>query len=51
MQQKISITDHKVDLRVSLTKPLHANWLISVVSTLSEKCDTIKKPFETVGNY
>ena len=49
MRQEIPIADIKVDLRASLMKPLHANWLITVVSTLSEKCDTIKKPFETVG--
>ena len=49
LRQGIAISDIKVDLRASLIKPLHANWLMNTVSTLSDKCDTIKKPFETVG--
>ena len=30
-------------------KPLNANWLMCAISTLSDKRDAIKKPFETVG--
>jgi hypothetical protein len=49
MRQGIPISDIKVDLRASLIKPLHANWLMSTICTLSDKCDAIRKPFETVG--
>lgn len=45
----VAISDVRVDLRASVVKPLHANWLISTITTLSDKKDTIKKPFETVG--
>ena len=30
-------------------KPLHANWLMCAISTLSDKCDAIKKRLKTVG--
>ena len=46
LKQGVAISEIKVDLRASLIKPLHANWLMN---TLSDKCDTIKKSFETVG--
>ena len=49
MRQGVTISNIKVDLRASLMKPLHANWLMSVISTLSEKHDAIRKPFDTVG--
>ena len=49
MKQGISISDIKVDLKASMMKPLHANWLMSTISSLSNKNDAIKKPFETVG--
>ena len=49
LRQGVAISGIKVDHRASLIKPLHANWLMNTVSTLSDKCDTIKKPFETVG--
>ena len=41
-----AIEDIKVDLRASLIKPLHANWVISAISVLAERTDTLKKPFE-----
>lgn len=44
MRQGIPISGIKVDLRASLMKPLHASWLMSVISTLSDKHDTVKKP-------
>ena len=43
MRQGVVISDIKVDLRASLMKPLHANWLMCAISTLSDKCDAIKK--------
>ena len=48
MRQGVPISNIKVDRRASLMKPLHANWLMSVISTPSEKHDAIRKPFETV---
>ena len=44
-----AIEDIKVDLRASLIKPLHANWVISAISVLAERTDTLKKPFEKIG--
>ena len=44
-----AIEDIKVDLRASLIKPLHANWVISAISVLAERTDTLKKPFENCG--
>lgn len=35
------VSDIKIGLRASLMKPLHANWLISTLSTLSDKPDSI----------
>ena len=49
MRPGIPISDIKVDLRASLINPLHGNWLMSTICTLSDKCDAIRKPFETVG--
>ena len=49
LKKGVAISDIKVDLRASLMKPLHANWLICAISTLSDKCDAIKNLFETVG--
>ena len=43
MRQGVSISDIKIDLRASLMKPLHANWLISTLATLSDKRDAIGK--------
>ena len=49
MRKGVPISDIKVDLRASLMKPLHANWLMCAISILSDKCDAIKNLFETVG--
>ena len=49
MRKGVAISDIKVDLRASLMKPLHANWLMCAISTLSDKCDAIKKRLKTVG--
>ena len=46
---KESLSDIKVDLSASVIKPLHANWMISAISTLSDKKETVKKPFEKIG--
>ena len=47
MRKGVAISEIKVDLRASLMKPLHANWLMCAISTLLDKCD--EKTFETVG--
>ena len=44
----VAVSDVRVDLR-AVVKPLHANWLISAITTLSDRNDAIRKPFETVG--
>ena len=49
MRQGVSISDIKIDYRASLMKPLHANWLISTIATLSDKRDAVRKSFEMVG--
>ena len=49
LDQGLSGNDVKVDLRATVIKPLHANWLISTITTLSDKTNTIMKPFETIG--
>ena len=49
LDQGVAVNDVRVDLRATVVKPLHANWLISTITTLSDKKDTIRKPFETVG--
>ena len=51
MRKGVAISDIKVDLRASLMKPLHANWLMCAISTLSDKCDAIKKKFENCWNH
>ena len=43
MRKGVAISDIKVDVRASLMKPLHGNWLMCAISTLSDKCDAIKK--------
>ena len=45
----ITISDIKVDLRASVIKPLHTNWVISAISTLSERKEALKKSFESAG--
>ena len=49
MDEGQSVSDIKVDLRASVIKPLHANWVISAITTLSDKQATLKKPFDTIG--
>ena len=49
MDQGTALSDVKVDLRATVVKPLHANWIISTISTLSTRQESLKKPFETIG--
>ena len=49
MDEGKSVSDIKVDLRASVINPLHANWVISAISTLSDKKETLKKPFGKIG--
>lgn len=46
MDRGVVINDIKVDLRATIVKPLHANWIISAITTLSCETDLIKKSFE-----
>ena len=39
----------KVDLRSSVLKPVHANWLISVINDISKRADTIVSGFAKSG--
>ena len=48
MDEEKSVSDIKVDLRASVIKPLHANWVISAICILSPKKETLKKPFEKI---
>ena len=45
----MAINDIRVDRRATTVKPLHANWLISAITTLSDKKDMIRKPFEELS--
>ena len=38
-----------VDLRISIIKPRHANWLINVLSKLKEQRKTVQRGFEKSG--
>ena len=49
MDCSLDINDIRVHLKASLMKPLHANWIMSTFSILTERWDSIKKLFETVG--
>ena len=39
----------KVNLAISVIKPLHARWLIQVISALKADPDVIRKGFEKAG--
>ena len=48
----MEIDDFKVDLqnvRASVVKPLHANWLMMAISTLKNKTDSILNGFVQSG--
>ena len=44
-----SLEKVEVDLKASLIKPLHGNWLISAVSILESRKDTLVRGFEAAG--
>ena len=44
-----SVTDTKVDLRLSTLKPLHAKWLLSAVDSLSNMTDVLLRGWEKAG--
>ena len=44
-----SLSEIKVDLRASIIKPRHANWLITAIITLQGKTACIVKDFEKAG--
>ena len=49
LDQGINIQDLKVDLKATVVKPLHANWLMMSISSLKSKSDIIKRGFEKNG--
>ena len=49
LDQGINIQDLKVDLKASVVKPLHANWLMMSLSSLKSKSDIIQRGFEKSG--
>lgn len=48
LDQGIALENIKIDLKASLLKPLHANWLINSIYTLS-RSNALKKAFEKTG--
>ena len=46
---RAAVEDIKVDLKASNIKPLHANWLINVISSLSQNTSVLKAAFEKPG--
>ena len=44
-----SLSKIKVDLRASVIKPLHANWLITAMTTLQGRTASIIRGFEKAG--
>ena len=51
LDQGLVVNDVRVDLRATVVKPLHENWLISAITTLSDKKDTLKKTFWNYWDY
>ena len=49
LDQGINIQEIKVDLKATVVKPLHANWLMMSISSLKSKSDIIKRGFEKSG--
>ena len=49
LDQGINIQDLKVDLKATVVKPLHANWLMISISSLKSKSDIIQRGFEKSG--
>ena len=49
LDQGVKLQDVKIDLRATLIKPLHGNWLMLAISSLHTKQDLIKSGFEKSG--
>ena len=49
LDQGVSLENLEVDLRASLIKPLHANWLMLAMSALQDKPDVLCRGFEKSG--
>lgn len=49
LDRGVKFQDLKVDLRASIIKPLHANWLILAISKLQSNSDIITRGFEKTG--
>ena len=49
LDQGINIQDLKVDLKTTVVKPLHANWLMMSIASLKSKSDIIQRGFEKSG--
>ena len=48
LDREITLENIKVDLKASIIKPLHSNWMINSLSTLSDS-NGLKKAFEKPG--
>ena len=46
LEQGLEIANIKVDLRASIVKPLHGNWLMMSFTYLNDNNDIILKGFE-----
>ena len=49
LNKGISVYDLNVPLKLSVIKPIHANWLLGLYDHLKHSCDTIIKGFEMAG--
>ena len=45
----MDISSVKVNLAISVIKPLHAKWLMHVITAIAEKQDTIINGFDKAG--
>ena len=49
LDQGENLNNVKVDLRASIIKPLHGNWLITAISTLQSRTESLCRGFEMAG--
>ncbi len=49
LEAGVDIQEMKIDLRISLLKPIHANWLMDVIFKLKMQEGLIKTGFDKAG--
>lgn len=49
MKKGVKVEDIKVDLRLSVVKPLHAKWVTKSVDEISKNMELIKKAWAMAG--